>query len=57
MHKQLFEYLKSKGIKHEFNTRTSEILINRENMNYDLREFSINIGFNIFELDNLVIIF
>ena len=55
--KELFNYIKSNNIIHDFNDRTSELLINRNFMNHELRTMAVNCGFNIFELDNTIVFF
>jgi hypothetical protein len=55
--KNFFIYLKEKAIKHEFNEKTFETYINRQLMNCDLRNKVIDCNMDIFELDNLIVIF
>ena len=57
MYNSLFTYLKDNNIKHDFNERTNEVVINRDALNNDFRTFVVGIGFNIFELDTIIVVF
>ena len=57
MYKELFTHLKNNNIPHNFNFNTNELYLQRKELTYDLRTFILSINMNIFELDNLIIIF
>lgn len=57
MYKKLFSYLKENNIQHLFNERTNEVYVSRDVMNNELRSFATKVGFNIFELDTVIVIF
>jgi len=56
-YKQLFQYLKDNNTPHNFNFNTNELYLDRQVLTYDLRAYILSIDMNIFELDNLIIIF
>lgn len=55
--KDFFKYLKEKNILFNFNIVTNEILVERCYLTNELRQKVINYELNIFELDNIIIIF
>ncbi len=55
--KTFFQYLKDNSIVFEFRTQSSEILINRKLLTFELRRSALDSNLNIFELDNIIVFF